>query len=390
MEFRNLELLSSVIQKEIDNGVIHGAAIRVIHNNESIYQDELGFADKEKGIPIETNTIYRMFSMTKPVTAVAAMILYERGLLNLLSPVSDYLEGFKNQKVYTEEGLVEVNRPVTVQDLLNMTSGVVYPDASFEVGRLMGELYSQVDQEYTNGKNVSTVEFCNKMGQIPLEYQPGERWRYGASADVLGAVIEVASGRKLSVFMQEEIFAPLSMLDTGFYVPKGKTDRFAQIYDYNSANNRLEPFTSAFMGIYDYLTPPAFESGGAGLVSTVKDYSRFALMLANGGTYNGKRILGPKTVKYLATPQLTQKQAVTFDWDSITGYSYGNLMRIMIDPVKAASNGTIGEFGWDGWTGNYFFVDPEEKLVMIYMVQRCGGTNPPFMRKMRSIIYGAL
>jgi CubicO group peptidase (beta-lactamase class C family) len=390
MEYKNLDKLSSVIQQEIGNGIISGAAIRVIHKNETVYQDELGFANKEIGLKIENNTIYRMFSMTKPVTAVAAMILYERGLMNLQSPVSDYLEGFKNQKVFTKDGLVDVVRPVTVQDLLNMTSGIPYPDDSFEAGRLMGALYSQVDQEYYKGKPVSTVDFCNRMGQVPLEFQPGERWRYGASADVLGAVIEVVSGSKLSEFLQEEIFKPLDMVDTGFCVPEDKAERFAQIYDYIPNTKRLEPFTSPFLGMYGWMTPPVFESAGAGLVSTVKDYSRFALMLVNGGTYNGKRILGHKTVEYLGTPQLTEKQALTFDWDSITGYSYGNLMRIMVDPVKAASNGTIGEFGWDGWTGNYFFVDPVEKLVMIYMVQRCGGTNPPFMRKLRSVIYGAL
>lgn len=390
MEYRNLEMLSKTIQNEIDLGNIQGAAIRVVYNNESVYQDELGYADKEKGFAIERDTIYRMYSMTKPVTAVAAMILYERGALNLLAPVSDYLEGFKNQMVYTENGLIKVHRPVTIQDLLNMTSGIVYPDDSFEAGRLMGALYSQADQEYYSGRPLGTVEFCNRMGQIPLEFQPGERWRYGASADILGAVIEVVTGRKLSTFMQEEIFQPLNMMDTGFYVPENKQDRFAQMYDFIPAKGHLEPFTSPFLGIYDYLTPPAFESGGAGLVSTVKDYSRFALMLANGGTYNGKRILGHKTVKYMSSPQLTKQQAATYDWDSIAGYSYGNLMRILTDPVKAASNGTVGEFGWDGWAGNYFFVDPEEKLVMIYMVQKCGGTNPPFMRKLRSIVYGAI
>jgi len=390
MEYKKLEMLSNVIQKEIDQGLISGAAIRVIYNNESVYQDELGFANREKKIPIENNTIYRMFSMTKPVTAVAAMILYERGMLNLLSPVSDYLEGFKDQKVLTKDGKVDVARPVTIQDLLNMTSGIPYPDETFEAGRLMGALFAQVDKEFENGTPVSTIDFCNRMGQIPLEFQPGTQWRYGVSADILGAVIEVVSGRKFSTFLQEEIFNPLYMVDTGFYVPEGKLDRFAEVYDYVPDQKTLVPFTAPFLGLYHYLTPPAFESGGAGLVSTVKDYSHFALMLANGGSYNGKRILGHKTVEYLSRPQLTEQQAITFDWDSISGYNYGNLMRIMIDPVKAASNGTVGEFGWDGWTGNYFFVDPKEKLVMIYMVQKCGGTNPPFMRKLRSIIYGSL
>ena len=390
MEYKNLELLGNVLQKEINQGYISGAAIRVISHNETVYQEELGFADKELKIPIETDTIYRIFSMTKPVTAVAAMILYERGLLNLLAPVSDYLEGFKNQKVLTDEGLLDVNRPVLVQDLLNMTSGIVYPDESFEAGRRMGALYSEVEKAYHNGKPTSTIDFCNFIGQVPLEFQPGERWRYGASADVLGAVIEVVARKKLSEFLQDEIFTPLNMVDTAFYVPEEKRDRLAKLYDYKSDTNRLELFTGDFLAICDYLTPPAFESGGAGLVSTIKDYSKFALMLANGGTHNGKRILGRKSVEYLSSPQLSETQAMSYDWDSLKGYSYGNLMRILIDPMKAASNGSVGEFGWDGWAGCYFMIDPKEKLVMIYMVQRCGGSGPDYIRKLRSILYGAL
>lgn len=390
MEYMNLEMLSTIMQKEIDNSLISGAAIRVIQNNETFYEDELGLANIEKDIPIKRDTIFRMHSMTKPITTVAAMILYERGQLNILSPVSDYLEGFKNQKVLTHNILVDVTREITIQDLLNMTSGIVYPDESFEVGRLMGKLYAEVEKAHHQGKSVSTIEFCNKMGQIPLEFQPGESWRYGASADVLGAVIEVVSGRKYSQFLQEEIFTPLNMVDTAFYVPEDKRDRFAQIYDYKADKKILDPFTGDFLALFDYMAPPAFESGGAGLVSTIKDYSHFALMLANGGEYNGEHILGRKTVEYISTPQLTKEQLTAYNWDSLYGYSYGNLMRVMVDPTKAASNGTVGEFGWDGWCGNYFFVDPKEKLVMIYMVQRCGGSGPDYMRRLRSIVYGAL
>ncbi|MHB8129751.1 MAG: serine hydrolase domain-containing protein [Mobilitalea sp.] len=390
MEQKNLNYLSTVLQEEIDSGAINGAAIRVIQNNETVYEDTLGYADKEKGVFISEDTIYRMYSMSKPITAVAAMILYERGMLNLLAPVSDYLDGFKNQKVLTEDGLVDAARQVTIQDLLNMTSGIVYPDDTFEVGRKMASLYSEVEKANHQGMPTNTIDFCNQIGQIPLEFHPGDHWRYGASADVLGAVIEIVSKRKLSQFLQEEIFTPLEMEDTGFYVPNDKHSRFSQIYDYKVENNCLEPFTADFLATFDHLTPPAFESGGAGLVSTVKDYSRFALMLVNGGMLNGTRILSYKTVDYLSTPQLTTEQAVTFNWDSIIGYNYGNLMRSLVDPAKAASNGSIGEFGWDGWTGNYFFVDPKEVLVMIYMIQRCGGTNPTMFRKLRSIIYGAL
>lgn len=387
---KKLDNIATVIQNEIDSGLISGSAIKIIHKNKVSYQREFGLADLNKKTPIRRDTIFRMHSMTKPITAVAAMILYERGDLNLLSPVSNYLAGFRNQMVLTENGLININREVTIQDLLNMTSGVVYPDESFEAGRLMAELYSEVEAAYHNGSFVNTLDFCNSIGQIPLEFQPGERWRYGASADILGAVIEIISGRKYSRFLKEEIFEPLNMIDTGFYVPKEKQERFARIYDYITDKKELELFTGDFLALFDYLTPPAFESGGAGLVSTIEDYSNFASMLINGGTYNGLRLLGRKTVEYLALPQLTKEQLSTYDWNSLYGYNYGNYMRILVDPIKACSNGSVGEFGWDGWCGNYFFVDPKEELIMVYMVQRCGGSGPDYMRKLRNIIYGAL
>lgn len=390
MQYKNLNSLKSLMQKEIDGGYINGSAIRIIQNGEIIYQDELGYADKENEIPVKRDTIYRMYSMSKPVTAVAAMILYERGLLDLFAPVSDFLEGFKNQKVWTKDGLVEVEREVTVQDLLNMTSGVVYPDTSFEAGRLMQNLYDEIDKECREGQPVSTMNFCNRIGRQPLEFQPGKRWRYGASADVLGAVIEVVSGKKLSCFLQDEIFTPLGMEDTGFFVPEDKWHRFARIYEYIPEHKQLEPCTWSHLGIGDLKTSPAFESGGAGLVSTMEDYSRFAMMLENGGTYRNERILGVKTVNYMTQPQINDKQSVSFDWDSMQGYSYGNYMRVLVDPAKAASNGSIGEFGWDGWTGNYFMVDPKEKLVMLYMIQKCYGGRLSTLREMRSILYGAI
>jgi len=390
MQYTNLTKTSEVINREISAGHIAGAAIRIIHNNYTIYEDELGYADIENKKPIKKDTIYRMFSMSKPITAVATMILYERGILNLFSPVSDYLEGFRNQKVYTKDRLVDAVRPVTIQDLLNMTSGIAYPGELLESERRMAEVFAEADKEYYSGKPVDTISFCNRIGQVPLAFQPGEQWLYGASADVLGAVIEVASGRKFSDFLREEIFEPLGMKDTGFYVPEDKRDRFAKAYDYKPDEKKLVPFNGGFLSIYDYMTPPAFESGGAGLVSTVEDYSRFALMLANGGTYNGIRILGRKTVDFISSPQLTPKQEETFNWEQLAGYSYGNLMRVLVNPAKAASNGTVGEFGWDGWTGNYFFIDPKENLVMIYMVQRCFGTNSDLIRRLRSVIYSAL
>jgi CubicO group peptidase (beta-lactamase class C family) len=390
MRFKNLENLHKVLQNEFNQGFINGSAIRVLQDNDIIYEDELGFADKEKGVPIKKDTIYRLYSMSKPIMTVAAMILYEKGLLDLFAPVSDYLDGFHNQKVLTDGGLIDVKRPVLIKDLLNMTSGIVYPDMSFEAGKRMDALYSTIAEECKQGNSVNTIDFCNRIGEQPLEFQPGERWRYGASADILGAVVEVISGMKLSEFLEEKIFSPLGMVDTGFYVPEEKLSRFAVVYEYIEERKQLEPCYWTHIGLGDFISPPAFESGGAGLVSTVEDYSRFAMMLANGGIYDGIRILGSKTVEYISKPQLNAEQSVFLNWESLNGYNYGNLMRTLIDPVVAASNGSVGEFGWDGWTGNYFFVDPKEKLIVIYMTQKCNGGNPKLIRLLRSIIYSSI
>ncbi len=389
MNTKNLSRINQVIQEEIDKGYIAGAVFRLLHHNELCFDQIYGKRDLEAGSAMTKDTIFRMHSMTKPITAVAALMLYERGELNLFSPVSDYLPGFQNQKVYTDSGLKDVKRPVLIKDLLNMTSGILYPDAT-EAGQLMGALYDKVGAAHHGGHPIGTLDFCNRMGEMPLAYQPGESWGYGASADVLGAVIEAITGKKYGSFLREELFVPLEMKDTAFYVPEEKRNRFAKIYDYKADAKRLELFTDDFLALFDYMEAPAFESGGAGLVSTIEDYTHFTQMLAGGGSYKDSRLLGRKTIAYLATPQLTGEQLKAYNWDSQIGYHYGNLCRILVDPAQAATNGTAGEFGWDGWCGNYFFVDPRENLVMIYMVQRCGGSGPDYIRKLRNIVYGAL
>lgn len=390
MNNSKLNLIAPAIQKEIDRGDIAGASICIFKDNEKVYENQLGYANKEMKVPMKEDTIFRMFSMSKPVTAVAAMILFERGEIDLFYPVSKYLEGFKNQKVITPNGLVEVKREVTLKDLLNMTSGIPYPDESFEAGRQMDKLFKDIKKKLENGETTSTIDYCNQIGQVPLAFHPGEAWLYGTSADILGAVIEVVSGKKYRQFLKDEIFTPLKMVDTDFYVPAEKQHRFAQIYEYNTEEGKLKPFLDNHLGLNNYLTPPAFESGGAGLVSTVEDYSKFASMLLNGGSYDGVRILGRKTVDFLTTIHLNEKQEESLQWDSLKGYSYGNLLRILKSKSDGATNGSIGEFGWDGWTGNYFCVDPEEKLILLYMIQRANTGCTDFTRKLRTIIYSSL
>lgn len=385
-----LELLGYTITNEINKGNIAGACICLLKDNKEVYRNEFGYANKELKTPMKKDTIFRMFSMSKPITAVAAMILFERGELDLLYPVSKYLDGFKNSKVITANGNVNAQKEVTIKDLLNMTSGVSYPDENSKVGIQMAKVYKDIKQKLESGHPTSTIDYCNQIGQVPLAFQPGKEWLYGASADILGAVIEIVSKKKFSQFLKDEIFIPLGMVDTDFYVPSGKRDRFAQVYDYSAMSGGVTPFLDNHLGLNNYLTMPSFESGGAGLVSTIDDYSKLTLMLLNGGEYAGTRILGRKTVDFLTQNQLDEKQQKSFNWDSLKGYGYGNLMRVLKNKSEAASNGSLGEFGWDGWTGNYFFIDPEEKLIMLYMIQRIGTGTSDFTRKLRSIVYSSL
>ncbi len=387
---RNEQYLNELLQREVAAGQVAGAQLRVLHGGREIYRYCTGMADIEAGMPVREDTIYRLYSMTKPVTAVAAMLLYERGLLDLYAPVSEYLPAYRGQKVLTEHGLVAANREVTIRDLMNMTAGIVYPDTWFDAGREMEKLYQRFEEEQRAGRGMTTREFMNLIAECPLEFHPGERWRYGACADVIGAVVEAVSGKRYSEFLKEEIFTPLEMKDTAFYVPEEKWSRFAQSYEYREDIQKLVPLEYNILALGDYRTPPTFESGGAGLVSTVEDYTHFAMMLANGGAYNGKRILGRKTVDFLRTNQLNASQLASNDWESLRGYGYGNFMRSLLSRAEAASNGTEGEYGWDGWCGTYLAIDPAEELVILYFIQRAGGGVASTVRKLRDIVYSAL
>lgn len=385
--FNMQERIAALINQEIEKGEIAGANIMVLHKGKEIFFDCYGYADKENKFPVKRDTIFRLFSMSKPITAVAAMILVERGEIDVRDAVSKYIPAFANQKVWCDGQEVPAQRDITVWDCLNMTTGVPYPDLSCESGRQMDELFKELIARRENGEVITTMDYVNRIAQIPLVFQPGERWMYGLSADILGAVIEVVSGKKYSKFLQDEIFLPLGMKDTGFYVPTDKEWRFAKNYD--MVNGELVPFTRSHLGEY-YKQDVAFESGGAGMVSTIEDYSHFSQMLVNGGTYNGVRILGRKTVVYMAQNHLRPEQMEALNWDSNLGCGYGCLMRVLINQSAAGTNGSLGEYGWDGWTGNYMTVDPTEELTILYFIQRCGAGFTPTMRKLRSVIYGSL
>ncbi|MEC0373164.1 serine hydrolase domain-containing protein [Paenibacillus chibensis] len=383
-------LLQTTLKASIDNKEIAGANFMVIKDGSEIFYHEDGMADMESGRPIARDTIFRLYSMTKPITATSVMLLLERGKIDLFDSVSRYIPGFKHQRIEKNGELVPAGREVNIHDLLNMTSGLVYGGtdlAGMNTEALFQELGSRLYGEHP----MSTLEFANRLGQGPLSFEPGSGWQYGTSADVLGALVETVSGMRYGQFLQKEIFEPLGMNDTGFWLPEAKRDRLAKTYQ-DDGEGGLKLYAESHLGIVHQMDrDPAFESGGAGLVSTIDDAAKFTTMLMNRGCLNGMQLLKPRTVQYLTSAALTDWQQKGFDtWHSLCGHSYGNQMRIMTDPGQAGFIGSRGEYGWDGWLGAYFCNSPQDGLTILFMIQKKDAGTMSITRKLRNIVFSSL
>jgi len=376
------------IEQTVKSGELAGVSALVFHRGEEVLFHACGEQDLENHVPLMRDTIFRLFSMTKPMTAAAAMILVQRGQLDIFAPVSRYLDGFARQQVATAMGTTPARQQMTVKDLLNMTSGLVYPGESDPAEKQMRYLFAQVKRKLENDQPTSTVDFANLIGRQPLAFHPGESWQYGTSSDVLGAVIERVSGMPFSLFLKRELFEPLHMADTGFYVPTEKKHRFSRLYQMK--DGRLQVFPHNHLGLNDYMTPPAFESGGAGLVSTIDDSLRFCRMMLGRGKLDGTQILSESAVDFMTHNQLSHVQRQGFQWDSLRGFGYSCYMRVMENPSQSPTFGSIGEYGWDGWTGTYFTVDPVHEMILIVMMQKTDAGTTELVRKLRNIVCSGL
>lgn len=390
MNRKKLSRLQELLWTMTESGFVSGANCMVWQGGEEQCYYEAGMRDLAAGLPMTRDTIFRLYSMSKPVTAAAAMILLEEGQIDLYDPVSDFLPGFRDQKVMANGVPTPVKRPVVIQDLLNMTSGLTYPGEGCPSELLTNQLMDEVITRLSTPKALTTCEIVNRLGEIPLAFQPGEKWQYGMSADVLGAVIEVVSGMRFGDFLRQRIFEPLAMNDTGFFVPREKQDRLAKVYQDN--RNGLAEFHFPHLGISnDMKTPPAFESGGAGLVSTIDDYARFAQMLLQKGSFGNVTLLSPQTVTFMSQAHLAPSlDPYVRQWESLAGCSYANLMRIMKDPGAAISISRAGEFGWDGWLGAYMTVDPADDMILLLMYQKTDTGTTAYTRKIRNVVFSAL
>ncbi len=356
MNRAGLENLRGVLRRAVEEKHVAGISALVLQGQEEYFCAE-GFADLENDVPMRRDAICRLYSMTKPVTAAAAMLLIERGVLDLTDPVSKYLPGFKGQ------GTI-------VRQLLSMTSGLVYGDHNSLAGHQTAAVFDEMIRRLRSDAPIGTLEMANRLGRCAPAFEPGTSWCYGSSADVMGAVIEAAAGIRFGEFLRRELFDPLEMNDTGFFVPEEKRPRLAKTYIETKDGLRL--FEGDHLAVLNRMDlEPAFESGGAGLVSTLDDYARFARMLMGGGSFGGRQILAPGTVRYFTSAYLDERQqrAMEANW-SLPGYSYGNFMRVLREGGRADTLTSSGEYGWDGWLGCYFCNAPAENLTLLVMMQR--------------------
>lgn len=388
---RALEAVGARMDGNYQGGRAASSSIRVIRHGQECYRHLAGYADLEAGKPTAGDTIYRMYSMSKPVTMTALMQLYEKGLVYLEDPVSAFIPEFRDMPVAVTlpDGTIEYEKqkwPITVKNLCTMTSGLAYPGEGTPGGRIMAKLMNESNDDTPTdeiGNDVPTVEVVRIVAKKGvLNFQPGEKWEYGFSHDVVGALVEVISGKRYGDYLRENIFEPLQMRDAGFFVPEAKHGRFCNAYSFE--NGAYVRRTENGFNEH-YFSDAAFQSGGGGLVATVDDYVRFCMMLLDGGTWRGERILGRKTIEMMRTQQLNDAQQATFGWAD-RGYGYGIGMRTMLRPWRL--NGSVGEFGWDGMMGTWLAVDPAEDMVVVY-AQNMLPYNDNGMRLM-PIIYGAM
>ena len=396
MSAQRLSAISAAFQKEIDKENLPGVVILVARKGRLVYSDAIGFQNKATGKPLSRDAIFRLYSMTKPLVSVAAMMLVEDGKMELNDAVSKFLPAMKGMQVSvarpdaefarTNYTLVPADREMTVQDLLRHTSGVAY--ANLTQNKAVVDAYTKAGIE-AETRGLTPEEEIEKISKTPLVHQPGTYWEYSLATDVLGRVIEAASGKRLSDFLDERLFKPLGMNDTAFYVAADKMDRLAEalpVDAYSGQPNKL----------YDMSTVPNNDSGGAGGASTASDYLRFAQMMANGGELDGKRYLSRTTVELMTSDHLgtrIQAQSPMTPGEillSTPGYTFGLGFAVRQAAGVAGVSGSAGEFMWGGYAGTYFWVDPKERLVAVYMTQAPSPIRAYYRKLFKQMVYSAI
>jgi CubicO group peptidase (beta-lactamase class C family) len=383
--------LHALIQQAVDKKEIAGAVTILARHGKVVDYSAYGVRDMASGAPMTKDTIFRDYSMTKPMTGVAMMILYEQGKWMPSDPIAKYIPQFAHLKVFNGVDangkmiLVDPDHAPTMRDLMTHTAGFTYGDHDTPVDAMYRDL------KVRQSGNLQGM--IDGLAQIPLAYQPGTKWIYSMSMDIEGYIIEKLSGQTLPDFMRDQVYKPLGMRDAGFYVPAEKRGRFATLYQ-NNGHDGLEPAATNGPGTNDYSAQPTMPSGGGGLVSTAEDYYRFAQMLADGGELNGVRILAPATLRLMATNHLPANLLTGgFGIGPHTirpGFGYGYNCAVEFDPQEANLPDGKGTFLWDGAAGTWFWVDPSNDIVFVGMIQRMRGGEPNLEYVSRNVVYQAL
>jgi CubicO group peptidase (beta-lactamase class C family) len=380
-------------RKYIEAGKIPGALIAIYRRGELAHFSTLGYADIQRKKAVRPDTIFRIYSMSKPITSVAFMMLVEQGLVALDDPVHRVIPEWRELGVY-EGGFMDTfrtrrpERPMLMIDLLRHTSGLTY---GFQQTTNVDAAYRKLKVGERIGET-TLDDMIAQLAKLPLEFSPGTAWNYSVSTDVLGYLVGKISGETFDSYLRRHIFEPLGMNDTGFDVPDGAQERFAACYAFTPANPMIlfdDPEASA------YRKPPRLLSGGGGMVSTAGDYLRFARMLLDGGTLDGVQILSPKTIELMTMNHLPDGKDLPtlsrslFSEVTYEGVGFGLGFATTIDPAKTMIPGSIGDFAWGGAASTYFWVDPREELVTVFMTQLMPSTTYTMRRELRTLVYSA-
>ena len=403
LDERQLERITEHLQvRYVDAGRIAGCQVVVARHGQVGYFRSFGAADRERSVPVDEDTIWRIYSMTKPITGVALMSLYERGLFSLSDPVTRFIPEWADLKVRERaadgtERLVDPLRPMSVRDLLMHMSGL-----GFAGGPSLTELFSAENRRPGEGlapwsrpgRPATLAMMIERYADYPLEFHPGTHWLYSVSTDVCGRLVEIISGQRLDDYLRETIFSPLGMTDTGFSVPDSEVGRFAACYRRDTGKALVlidDPLRSG------YRSEPTFLSGGGGLVSTTADYLRFCRMLGNGGHLDGARVLGRKTVELMTANHLPADGDLAsvalpggYGEVGMAGMGFGLTVAVAKTPVATQVIGSAGEYMWGGAASTIFWVDPAEDLIVIFMTQLIPSGTFNFRGQLKTLVYPAL
>ena len=394
MSSRRLGLINDHIERNyIDTGKFTGSLVGIYRKGRLVHYSTMGLMDRERKKPVEWDTVFRIFSMTKPVTSVALMMLFEKGLIQLDDPVYRYIPSFRKLEVYVSgvDGSFETRAPdrsLTIKDLLSHQSGFTY---DFLKENEIDAAYSSRGIGSASQKDLASL--IDSLSDLPLLFSPGDRWNYSVSTDVCGHLVELISGQSLDTFFYENIFEPLGMSDTGFYVPAVDISRFSANYLYNlNGLPKLldDPLKSRF------IKRPSFLSGGGGLVSTAEDYLSFCRMILGGGELNGNRILSRKTIDLMSANHLTGgvdlAEVASGRWSetSYQGMGFGLGFSVVKDPSMTLVPGSVGELAWGGMANTAFWIDPLEDMAVVFMTQLVPSGIYNIRRELRTLVYSAI